>query len=67
VRATKHMQTNNYKKNYVMQIQLKKLKGRVKEPYMESMLTTLIKSAQEQLKVINIEKKKTQLTSSKDI
>ncbi len=43
------------------------MKGRVKEPYMESMLTTLIKSEQEQLKVINIEKKKTQLISSIDV
>jgi hypothetical protein len=34
---------------------------------MESMLTTLIKSEQEQLKVINVEKKKTQLTSSIDV
>ncbi len=34
---------------------------------MESMLTTLIKSEQEQLKVINIEKNKTQLTSNVDV
>jgi hypothetical protein len=34
---------------------------------MESMLTTLIKSQQGQLKIINIEKKNTQLTSSMDV
>jgi hypothetical protein len=41
-----------------MYIQRIFLKGRIKKPYMESMLTTLIKSEQEQLEVINIEKRK---------